>query len=93
MQETLDINGFPKHTKMDFQKKKVKMNDIVDNLAEVFLCVLIIYNIKLFFNDIKRHQDMAPACKYFYVGGYIGVIVSMVLFLNGGLEESSDIQD
>lgn len=93
MQETLDINGFPKHTKMDFQKKKVKMNDIVNNLAEVFLCVLIIYNIKLFFNDIKRHQDMAPACKYFYVGVYIGVIVSMVLFLNGGLEESSDIQD
>lgn len=36
---------------------------------------------------------MAPACKYFYVGGYIGVIVSMVLFLNGGLEESNDIQD
>ncbi|WP_302490884.1 hypothetical protein [uncultured Dialister sp.] len=69
------------------------MNDIVDNLAEVFLCVLIMYNIKLFFNDIKRHQDMAPACKYFYVGGYIGVIVSMVLFLDGGLVKSNDIQD
>lgn len=43
------------------------MNDIVDNLAEVFLCALIMYNIKLFFNDIKRYQNMAPAYKYFYV--------------------------
>lgn len=67
------------------------MNDIVDNLAEVFLCALIMYNIKLFFNDIKRYQNMAPAYKYFYVGGYIGVIASMVLFLAGGLEESNDI--
>lgn len=92
MQETLDINGFPKHTKMDFQKKKVKMNDIVDNLAEVFLCMLIMYNIKLFY-DIKRHRNMEPACKYFYVGWYIGVIAAKVLFLDGELEKSNDIQD
>ena len=57
------------------------MNSIIDIIIELFFCMTIGYNIKIFLNDYRKQHNMLPIYKYFYVGGYIGFIISMLLLL------------